>query len=167
MFIAHLPAGYLAARGAERCGVRLRGLMASCLMGSIAPDLDLLYFYLVDSCRHHHHSYASHWPSLWLVALGTALLLLAWRRARWCILLVAFAACGVLHIAMDGVVGDIQLLAPWSHEYFALATVPARYKPWWLNFFLHWSMGIELLICAFAAVCFLARRSRRHNRPTS
>ena len=154
MFIAHIPAGYLAARAAERSGVKQRGLMAACLLGSIAPDFDLLYFYLVDSCRHHHHSYCIHWPVVWLGLLLLSGLWLLWRRGGVAIPAVAFSASGLLHIALDGIVGDIQLFAPWSDEYYALATVPALHKPWWLNFFLHWSMGIELLICVAAIYLF-------------
>ena len=154
MFIAHLPAGYLTARGAERCGAKHPLLMAASLLGSIAPDFDLLYFYLVDSCRHHHHSYCIHWPVVWLGLLLLSLLWLLWCRGGVAIPTVAFSASGLLHIALDGIVGDIQLFAPWSDEYYALASVPALHKPWWLNFFLHWSMGIELLICVAAIYLF-------------
>lgn len=161
MFIAHIPAGYLTARGAQHCGLRLRGLMAACIVGSIAPDLDLFYFYLGDSCRHHHHSYFIHWPVVWLGLLVLSLLWLAWRRSSAAGLAVAFAGSGLLHIALDGVVGDVQLFAPWSDEYYALATVPARYHPWWLNFFLHWSMGLELLICAAAGYLFLSNLRKK------
>ena len=165
MFIAHLPAGYLTARGAERCGAKHPLLMAACLLGSIAPDFDLLYFYLVDSCRHHHHSYFIHWPVVWLGLLLLSLLWLLWRRGGVAIPAVAFSASGLLHIALDGVVGDIQLFAPWSDEYYVLATVPALHKPWWLNFFLHWSMGIELLICSLAAGLFTMRLRKRPQHP--
>ncbi|MDO5471599.1 MAG: metal-dependent hydrolase [Akkermansia sp.] len=161
MFIAHIPAGYLAARGAERCGIKHRLLMAACLLGSITPDIDLLYFYLVDACRHHHHSYFIHWPIVWLGLLLLSLLWLLWKRGGAAVPAVAFSAAGLLHVALDGVVGDIQLFAPWSDEYYALATVPARYQPWWLNFFLHWSMGIELLICAVATWLFLLRLRKK------
>lgn len=161
MFIAHLPAGYLTARGAERCGAKHPLLMVACLLGSIAPDFDLLYFYLVDSCRHHHHSYCIHWPVVWLGLLVLSLLWLAWRRSSAAGLAVAFAGNGLLHIALDGVVGDVQLFAPWSDEYYALATVPARYHPWWLNFFLHWSMGLELAICAAAGYLYLKKLRKR------
>lgn len=157
MFIAHIPAGYLAVQGAKRCGLRQRGLMLAGLTGAMAPDLDLLYFYLADACRHHHHSYFTHWPVVWLGLLLISLLWLLWRRSTTAGVLVAFAVSGVLHVALDVLVGDIQLFAPWSDRYYALATVPALYRPWWLNFFLHWSMLIELTICATAAIIFLRR----------
>lgn len=161
MFIAHIPDGYLAARAAERSGVKQRGLMAACLLGSIFPDFDLLYFYLADACQHHHHSYFIHWPVVWMGLLLLSGLWLATTRSRAAIVSIAFAGSGLLHVALDGVVGDIQLFAPWSDEYYALATVQARYQPWWLNFFLHWSMGIELLICALAAWLFIRRLRKK------
>ncbi len=158
MFIAHIPAGYLAARSAARCGLRQRGLMAACLLGSIAPDFDLLYFYLIDSCQHHHHSYFSHWPIVWVGLLLLSALWFIFQKGQMATAAIAFTGCGLLHIALDGIVGDIQLFAPWSNDYFALATVPARYKPWWLNFILHWSMIIELVICATAAYIYHLNR---------
>jgi hypothetical protein len=56
----------------------------------------------------------------------------------------------------DSVVGDIAWLAPYSDEYFALFHVEAMFKPWWLNFILHWSFALELLLVALAV--YLWRR---------
>lgn len=164
MFIAHIPAGYLTAHVAKRCGQRLRGLMAACLLGSIAPDFDLLYFYLADSCQHHHHSYFSHWPVVWISLLLLSLLWFILRKGSAAQLSIIFTGNALLHIALDGVVGDVQLLAPWCDKYYALATVPARYTPWWLNFILHWSMIVELIICATAGYFFLSSvKKKRRN----
>lgn len=63
---------------------------------------------------------------------------------------------------LDSVVGDIWWFAPFVDRPFALFTVPALYKPWWLNFFLHWSFALELAICAWALATY---RRRRRTRP--
>lgn len=160
MFIAHLPAGYVIARGFHRCGTMVRGGMAACLLGSLFPDIDLLWFYLVDGCRYHHHSYVTHWPVVWLLLLTAAGIGWMCHRRNMAVPVFFFAFSGLVHVLLDGVVGDIQLFAPWSDTYYALATVPARVQPWWLNFFLHWSMLVELLICAAAVWLLLSRRSR-------
>lgn len=160
MFIAHLPAGYVIARGFHRCGTMVRGGMSACLLGSLFPDIDLLWFYLVDGCRYHHHSYATHWPAVWLGLLVAAGIRWRCTGKNSAAALSLFALGGLVHVLLDGVVGDIQLFAPWCDTYYALATVPSKVQPWWLNFFLHWSMLVEVLICAAAAWLLLSRRSR-------
>ena len=161
MFIAHAPSGYLLGALAQRLkhsSLAPRTLMLACLAGATAPDLDLLYFYLVDDRQTHHHQYFSHWPLLWLglVALNAAWLSV--RRRSVCAQAgLAFALGGVLHMLLDSFVGDVWWLAPFHDQAYALFSVPARYKPWWLSFVLHWSFAIELLICLAATVVYLHR----------
>lgn len=159
MFIAHLPAGYLVGRAARRAGAG--GTMAAALIGSILPDLDLFYFYLVDGRQHHHHSYWIHYPVVWVGLAGASALWLALTRRQSRRAWQAFILClsGLVHIALDGVVGDVMLFAPFSHRFYALAHVEALYSPWWLNFLLHWSFAIELAITG-AALWLLARECR-------
>lgn len=49
MFVAHMPAGYLTAKYLHRrfsaSGVTLRMFIIASLLGAIAPDLDLIYFF--------------------------------------------------------------------------------------------------------------------------
>lgn len=163
MFIAHAPSGYLlATRFVERARalpVSAGAAVAAGVIGGLAPDLDMLWFHLVDARQTHHHKYISHWPVMWLSLLLPALL---WRRAfprsRGAVLTVIFAAGGMLHMVLDSVVGDIWWFAPFLDRPFALFTVPALYRPWWLNFILHWSFALELAICAWAVVTFWRRR---------
>lgn len=164
MIVAHLPTGYLIGALLERhlrpaaCSSRL--WLAVALLGAFAPDLDMLYFHLVDGRQHHHHSYWSHWPVVWFGALALAL---AWRqlarRALAPVLLVLFTLNGCVHLMLDSVVGDIWWLAPWVDQPFALASVTPRYQPWWLNFILHWSFLLELAL--LGAALWLARHRRR------
>jgi inner membrane protein len=155
MFIGHLPAGYMTARLLlRRAGVRglagARFLWAGAI-GAIAPDFDLAYFYLVDDRQHHHHAYVTHFPAMWLAAMLVCACWWRWGRARaWASLAGVFAVGGFTHMLLDSIVGDIAWLAPFSDQRFALFEVPGTFKPWWLNFVLHWSFALELVLVASA-----------------
>lgn len=81
MFIAHLPAGYLVARHLANGHERRKWLIIAGLCASILPDLDLLWFYLIDNRQTAHHAYVFHWPLFWifLACLGLAVA----RLANW------------------------------------------------------------------------------------
>ena len=67
MFIAHLPAAYLVLKSAP---FKLGATASTAfLIGSIAPDVDMAYFYLIDGRQHHHHDYLTHRPVLWYLVL--------------------------------------------------------------------------------------------------
>lgn len=160
MFIAHLPAGYLLGQGFNR--LRLKGVVAAAMLGSIFPDLDLFYFYLVDGKQHHHHSYWIHYPLPWVVLFIASLVWLYFRRqSAWAILSTVFNAGVLLHLALDCVSGDIMLFAPFSKTFYSVVTIKAVYQPWWLNFFLHWTFLAELLIIAASVAIFMRNRRRR------
>ncbi len=158
MFIAHLPTGYLTAAAAQRCGLRARGLAAACLVGSLLPDVDLLWFYLVDAGRVHHHLYWTHWPVVWMALLLLALAACALSRGKdWAVAAGFLAGSALLHVGLDGVAGDVPLLAPWSMEFYAFVKVEALHSPWWLNFLLHWTMLVELALTITALAIFIRR----------
>ena len=163
MFIAHIPAEYLGAAWLHKRGIAVRGLFAACILGSVFPDTDLFYFYLIDGQSHHHHSYWIHYPVLWL---ALSLLSVAWYLASGkktpALLALAFCASALLHVMLDGIVGDIWLFAPWIDRPYALATVTPGFSPWWLNFILHWSFLIELFITGLAAYVWTRRKKRCH-----
>lgn len=85
MLVAHVPAAYL-------LSVRLRDsrLQAAFLIGSVAPDLDMLLFYFRDARSVHHHEYLTHRPILWVGMLLLALCLHRFTFGRvlgcstWC-----------------------------------------------------------------------------------
>jgi hypothetical protein len=132
------------------------------IIGSIAPDFDMVYFYLIDHRQTHHHKYVTHWPLVWLCLVAASLL---WFRVSRCskasCLALVFTAGGVLHLILDSFVGDIWLLAPFGGKPYAMFTVPAVFNPWWLNFFFHWSFAVELIVCLWA---FTLYRRRSNNR---
>jgi hypothetical protein len=149
MFIAHFPIGYVGSKllfsRYRRYGVKQKNFLWAGICGAIVPDLDMLYFYLVDDRQHHHHTYVTHFPILWVCLVFISSTWLAWGRSKaMAALAVIFSLNGLLHMVLDTVVGDIWWIAPFVDKPYAFFTVPAVYKPWWLNFILHWSFALEL-----------------------
>jgi Predicted membrane-bound metal-dependent hydrolase (DUF457). len=162
MFIAHLPSGYLMSiallERIKHLPVPASMVILAGMLGALAPDFDLSYFYLVDQRQTHHHRYVTHWPLLWLVlAAVSAVWLRCSRESRGAVLALVFCLGSLLHIVLDSFVGDIWWLAPFVDRPYALFTVPALVQPWWLNFMIHWSFAVELAICGWA---LLVRRRR-------
>jgi len=163
MFIAHLPAGYLAARNLQRLQVG-RLSFAALLLGSVFPDIDMLYFYTIGQTQIHHHRYITHIPAYYLAAglAGWAALVLL-KQKRFIRPLGFFIAGIMLHLALDSVVGWIYWLKPLSDARIGGQIFVAAKYDWWIwNFVFHWTMLIELTIVAFAAVTFIADRRRAH-----
>jgi hypothetical protein len=165
MIIGHLPAGYVANHLMQRtCWRRLTAgekrltTWIMCL-GSLAPDFDMFYFYFVDAGKHHHHTFWPHLPAVWL-GIGTVLalggVLLKSRR-----LLLADAALMIavfLHLVCDTIAGGIAWFYPWSGRLITWFYVPAVHKPWWLNFFLHWTFLFEVAVIVWAGLILRRRR---------
>ncbi|MDR2638094.1 MAG: metal-dependent hydrolase [Zoogloeaceae bacterium] len=156
MFIAHAPSGYILAKKLFRADwpISLRAALVIAVIGALAPDFDLLYFYLLDQRQTHHHRYFSHWPMVWLVLI--LLFYAGWRLCKsekpraWAFGGMLFSAAGFLHLLLDSVVGDIWWFAPFVDKPYALFSVRARFSPWWLNFFLHPSFFAEIAIWGWA-----------------
>ncbi|MGY8811625.1 MAG: metal-dependent hydrolase [Pseudomonadales bacterium] len=163
MLIAHLPSGYILAtyllERVRKVPVKASWVIAAGMLGAVAPDFDMLYFFFVDHGQVHHHRYISHWPLLWL-CLTTVSLGWCWLARTSVVgwLLLVFSLGGLLHVILDTLAGDIWWLAPFVDQRYALVTVPARFKPWWLNYMAHWTFVIELSICAWACLRFWRRR---------
>jgi hypothetical protein len=164
MLIAHLPAGYLIGRALLKAPSRASAApLAAIMAGSVFPDVDLIYFYLFDHQRTHHHLYWTHIPAFWLAAGAGVLLAWAAKRELRPPVALWFFLLGVLsHLLLDSIIGDIYWLIPFSYEPFSLFTVHPRYSPWYLNFILHWVFSVELVIVASAAA--LAYRDMRRGR---
>jgi inner membrane protein len=164
MFIGHLPAGCLATtllldRAHAPAAARRRLLIVG-LIASVLPDLDLLWFYTVGQRRQVHHAYLPHLP-LACAAFFAAAALLLWiaraRRETW--LGWAVAAINVfLHLVLDTTAGGIRWLWPSSNAEVALGHVQGRHDPWVLNFVLHWTFALEILLVVAALVLFWRRR---------
>jgi hypothetical protein len=162
MIIGHIPAGYITSKllfpHVESRGTTWKPFMCAGILGAYAPDLDMLYFHLVDHRQHHHHTYWTHFPIVWTGLLLVSVIWLCADRGRnRSILAATFSLNAFIHMLLDGIVGDMWWFAPFIDKPFAFFTVPALYKPWWLNFLLHWSFALELAVVVLAV--YLWRRS--------
>lgn len=162
MIIAHAPSGYILATSIMRriasAPVTAKAVVAAGIVGALAPDFDMMYFHLIDNRQTHHHKYISHWPIVWLTLAATSALWFSYaRQSKAAALLLVVCLGGVLHVALDSFVGDIWWFAPFIDQPYAMFTVPARFKPWWLSFILHWSFAVELAICIWALLTYRGR----------
>lgn len=152
MLTAHLPAGYVLARGLR---VPNRRALGAAIVGSILPDFDLIFFYFVDNASFHHHRYWVHIPAFW-AAVAVLTLPFAWRTT-WRTPALFFFAAIFLHLVLDSLVGDIMWLAPFDDGLYALFTVPPRYGHWITSFVLHWTFLAEVAIWVIAATLYFRR----------
>lgn len=161
MLIAHLPAGFIMGTLALDMTGNARVIIPAALLGSVAPDLDMFYFYLVDGQQTHHHGYVTHWPLFWL-ALGCVVLpLVRWLRPRFTVAALVFFAAVMIHMVLDSIAAPMHWLLPFNDVSIELVTIPARYPHWILSFVLHWTFALEITICAWAAFLAVKRLRQR------
>ena len=148
MFIAHLPAGYLASQFFKNTKSAI-----ACLLGSFMPDLDLLYFYTIGERAVVHHAYPTHMPYFWLGFGGLMFIAISfvWDQRAAVKIVPAFLAGIFLHLCLDSLTGGIQWFAPLNGASLTLVEVTARYEPWYWNFICHWTFVCEIVICLYAA----------------
>jgi len=151
MILAHYPAGYITAQllfpRFKKTNISYKTFLVWSLLGAVAPDFDIFYFYFIDHSQHHHHKYFSHFPIVWFLLLGLSLFWYKFskKNAKPALALI-FSLGGCVHMILDSLVGDIWWGAPFIDKPFSIATVPVLYHPWWVNFFLHWSFGFEIFL---------------------
>lgn len=153
MFIGHLPAGYLTTRGilkltrVDAHTTAYRRLMWFGLFVALAPDLDLVYFYLIDNRQTLHHHYFTHFPYFWacISLLGMLVAFMTNTRAAFIATLILFTNA-LLHMLLDTIVGKIMWGWPFSFQEIVLFEVPAMYDWWVWNFVLHWTFLLECLV---------------------
>ena len=152
MLTAHLPSGYILARGVAR---PLPRVMPAALVGAMLPDADMLWFQFVDAGSVHHHMY---WPHIPLIWAGIAVVTLPVLRAFGLLLpgLVFFAAI-LLHLLLDTIAGGILWGYPVTRELVTLVTVPATQSHWVLSFILHWTFLLEIAVWVLALGVWLKR----------
>ncbi|MEM1389370.1 MAG: metal-dependent hydrolase [Pseudomonadota bacterium] len=148
MITAHAPAGYLVGRALSR----ERAVIVAALLGGIAPDFDLIWFYFVDDRAFHHHRYWVHAPAFWAAAalFVAPVLMFAPRHAQ--AIAVAFLAAIFVHLCLDSVTGGIMWLWPWSDRLISLIEVPPTRSHFLLSFLTHWTMVFEAAIWVAALV---------------
>ena len=161
MFLAHLPAGYIVSKFLltkfNSGPSRKKYLLFLGLLGSVFPDLDMLYFYLIDNRQHGHHSYWSHIPVYWICLLGICYVIAAIIKSRFFAKAATiFVTCILLHLLLDSFAGGgIKWLHPFSDSYLSIFSIPSRQGYWLWNYFLHWTALVELTIIGIATTIFI------------
>ncbi len=160
MFIGHLPGAYLVFRTAAPNLGKLA--FAAAMLGAVAPDIDMLWFYLVDDRGHHHHSYLTHRPIIWAGILLAGIMIHVWA-SRTGTFLTFFGAGGLVHMVLDSITGEVAWLWPFSDATHPLVIVQATHSHWILSFLNHWTFKVEILITVIALIVFVVtwRRSKR------
>lgn len=167
MFIAHLPASYclttailneIEHTNGKRHGLYLR---IGCL-ASILPDMDMIYFYLIDQRQHLHHSYWTHLPVFWISCSAGLLSLGLLLRKRTLVhgTLIGFANV-MLHLLLDSFASKVKWMYPLSDAYFGLFRVPSAYGWWIRNYLCHWTFAIEVILVILAGCMFYYRKRTR------
>lgn len=159
MITAHLPAGYLLGRAALRYTPPRPWVMTAALVGAVLPDLDLIWFYIIDNRAVHHHTYWVHKPFFWLILAVVTQLVLRRIKPDWLPVSRTFFASVALHLLLDTVAGDIAWAWPFSDRFFALVTVPATYDHYIVSFVLHWTFLLEIAIWVTAASLYWRDRA--------
>ncbi|WP_420586233.1 metal-dependent hydrolase [Ruegeria sp.] len=149
MFIGHLPGAYLIFRAATPNLGKLA--FAAAMVGAVAPDLDILWFYFVDDRGHHHHSYLTHRPIIWAGFLLCGAVLRLWLP-RAGTALAFFGAGGLVHMMLDSITGQVAWLWPLSDATYPLVTVQATHSHWILSFLNHWTFKVEIAIVLLALI---------------
>ncbi|NNE89089.1 MAG: metal-dependent hydrolase [Silicimonas sp.] len=149
MIIGHLPAGYMAAVGLTRF-LPSRALFLGVVLGAVLPDIDMLWFVLVDS-SYHHHALLPHRPIVWLGILITGLL---WQRK----FMTGLGLGGVLHVTLDTTLGQIAWAWPISARYWTFIEVQPTHSHYLLSFANHWTFQVELALVGLALLVFWKRR---------
>ncbi len=137
MHFAHLPAGYITSKlfikKFEKRKITAKTFIAWGMFGSIAPDLDFIYWF-IDHGKHHHHQYYTHFPFVWavLVLLSLFALLLDFTRGRTTALAFIFTFNGLIHTLLDTIAGYVLIFAPFADMNNPITL--AHYFPWDTNF---------------------------------
>lgn len=155
MITAHFPSGYLLAQALPDD----RKIFWAAILGAVCPDLDLIWFYVVDDRAFHHHRYWPHIPAVWIGFALLALPLMAVFARRLVPALAVFIAAVLMHIVLDTVAGDVLWGWPLSDRLFHLIEVPAIYGNWVWNFILHPVFLAEVLI--WVAACLAWQKARQ------
>ena len=165
MLTAHAPAGYAVSKLAvwmgwipESCASP-RTVIGIGVTAALLPDLDMLYFLTVDQRQHLHHSYWTHIPLFWVAVCCGAVAACFFLRRRRLIPLILLAGTNLLlHCFLDSIVAGILWQAPFRHHYTVFAEVPNVYPYTALNFILHWTFALEMMIWLVAIAMFAWER---------
>ena len=160
MFIGHLPAGYVLTKKVQKNTKTGKYLLVG-LIASILPDIDMLYFYLIDNRQNLHHSYWTHIPFYWLlIAAATFAIIWLLKKKNYMIAAIIFFSNIFLHLFLDTIVGKIEWLFPFTDNAYYMVDVPSVYHFWVYNFIFHWTFLLEIAVLIWAVYIFIKSRCK-------
>jgi LexA-binding, inner membrane-associated putative hydrolase len=154
MQYAHLPTGYIISdllfRRFRKSDVSYKTFIFSGMIGAIAPDFDMIYFFFKDHVLHHTHRFYSHYPFVWFSLLLISLLWMLFNnyQSQNPALAVIFTLNGFFHLILDTIEGQIYWLARPGTVGHSFGIEP--YIPWT-------SASIELFIL-LGALCLWSKK---------
>ncbi|MBU1178426.1 metal-dependent hydrolase [Patescibacteria group bacterium] len=171
MIFSHLPAGFIAAyitRKIWRKNLSQHQVNWLYVVGGLAgilPDVDTLYYYLIDS-HLSHRELITHTPILYVV-ICTLLYLLGclFRRRIWQSLSVVIFAGAFSHLLLDSLNSGIGWLHPTTNLIFGLLSISVLADGWYGQYLLVITLLIELAIFLLAGnIIFWARYKQRQGK---
>lgn len=171
MIFGHLPAGYITSklllRKFQNQSVNANIFIFLGMSGAIAPDIDLLYYLLMDPSQpqQHHHTYLTHFPIFWLILLLISFvwLLLHRKNNPNAASFVIFAVNGFIHIVLDTITGHILWLAPLINQPSSLIADSSK----GVSYFTHWTFGLEIFLILFALFVWLTGSIKKRKKNNS
>jgi len=119
MYLAHLPSGYLLGKFLQN-KLKVDKYLPYSLIGSIAPDFDLIYAEIVNY-PYDHRYLPTHTLFAWLAGLLLFLMLRKLLSLKLDIKVLIFFFSGVLtHLILDTIVGEIMWLYPFNRTFFGI-----------------------------------------------
>jgi len=160
MFIGHVAAGYIWTKLLLKNRVFNNNdhkqqfiYFWTGILGSFFPDIDIFHFYLIDGRKHLHHSYWTHMPFFWLIALCLLLLISMIRKNKNLRNASIFFISNIfIHLLLDTVAGGIYWLYPFSKGMVTLLEVPVKSTSWIFNFVFFWTSTVEGILIILAAL---------------
>jgi len=158
LFIGHIPAGYISTKAVfqilPQCHIKKIHLQYALfwgIIGSIFPDFDMFYFYLIDNRQHLHHGYWTHIPFYWLCIFSfTFAVLFVFGRFSQTIYAFVFSVNILTHLFLDTIAGKIRWFYPFSSYDFVFFHIPALHDWWVWNFVFHWTFLFEIILTAIS-----------------
>jgi inner membrane protein len=161
MLIAHIPAGYIVSKKFNDIKKEKISFLKYGLIFSIWPDLDLIYFYLIDEKKHLHHMYFPHLPLFLLISFAIIIVIkklnILKKGENLCYL---FLINWFVHLVLDTITGGISWLYPFSKKLYVFIKIPPTYSSWITSFVLHWSFIIEIMITVYSCILLFRQEKK-------
>jgi inner membrane protein len=120
-------------------------------IGSLFPDLDLLWWKFFSDQRTPHHLFWPHLPLFWMLLGALVFLVSKFFDPSYIKISVWFLLGVALHILLDTHAGGVAWLYPFSSKMFYLFPVSDTHKNFLISGVLHWTFILELPFIMTAA----------------